>query len=43
MAAAWAARAEPVAVKVERQEVNLSKLSEMTLRATATGRPRMAD
>jgi N-methylhydantoinase A/oxoprolinase/acetone carboxylase beta subunit len=41
--AAWAAGAESVAVKVERQEVILGKLSEMTLRATATGRPRMAD
>jgi len=35
------AGAEAVAVKVDRQEVVLGKLSEMTVRAVATGRPRV--
>jgi N-methylhydantoinase A/oxoprolinase/acetone carboxylase beta subunit len=37
------AGAEDVSVKVDRQEVILGKLSEMTVRATATGRPRIAE
>ncbi len=38
-----AAGAEGVSVKVDRQEVVLGKLSEMTVRATATGRPRLRE
>jgi N-methylhydantoinase A/oxoprolinase/acetone carboxylase beta subunit len=37
------AGAESVSVKVDRQEIALGKLSEMTVRARASGRPRMAD
>jgi N-methylhydantoinase A/oxoprolinase/acetone carboxylase beta subunit len=37
------AGAEGVSVKVDRQEVVLGRLSEMTVRATATGRPRIAE
>jgi N-methylhydantoinase A/oxoprolinase/acetone carboxylase beta subunit len=36
-----AAGAEGISVKLDRQEVLLGKLSEMTVRATATGRPRI--
>ena len=38
-----AAGAEGVSVKVDRQEVIMGKLSEMTVRATATGRPRLQE
>jgi len=37
------AGAAEISVKVDRQEVILGKLSEMTVRATATGRPRIAE
>jgi len=36
------AGARAVSVKADRKEVTLGKLSEMTVRACATGRPRMA-
>lgn len=38
----YKAGARAVSVKVDRKEVPLGKLSEMTVRACATGRPRMA-
>jgi N-methylhydantoinase A/oxoprolinase/acetone carboxylase beta subunit len=38
-----AAGAEGVSVKVDRREVVLGKLSEMTVRATASGRPRLQE
>jgi N-methylhydantoinase A/oxoprolinase/acetone carboxylase beta subunit len=41
--AVYRAGARSVSVKVDRKEVILGKLSEMTVRACATGRPRMAE
>jgi N-methylhydantoinase A/oxoprolinase/acetone carboxylase beta subunit len=39
----YKAGARAVSVRVDRKEVTLGKLSEMTVRACATGRPRMAE
>ncbi len=41
--AAYRAKAEAVTVKVDRKEVKMGSLSEMTVRACATGRPRLGE
>jgi hypothetical protein len=41
--AAYRSGAEHVSVRVDRRKVDLGKLAEMTIRASATGRPRLSE